>query len=403
MYVRLVPTSRFTTKFKKNIMVHMEQIELIATTTFGLETVVKHEITDLGYTIIDVQNGKITFAATMADIPRVNLWLRSADRVKWRIGEFKAVTFEQLFELTKALPWTDILPENACFPVIGKSVKSTLFSISDCQAIAKKAIVENMKARYKLDWFPEDGPEYKIEVALLKDIVTLSIDTSGQGLHKRGYRYLHIEAPIKETMAAGLLQLTRWKPDRPYWDPFCGSGTFPIEAAMIAKNLAPGLNRSFASQYWPNIALKDWEQAVDEALDLVQDPGECHIYGTDIDPEAVRLSKHNAAQAEVDELITFEQRAFGDVRPGMSYGYCMANPPYGERMSDEQEVEQLYKQIGEGIRQHWSTWSVYMFTSHPDFETLFGRKATKKRKLYSGNIRCDFYQFFGQRPPKKTK
>lgn len=377
----------------------MSKIELIATSTFGLESVVAEEVKKLGYEDVQVENGKITYTTDMSGIPRSNLWLRSADRIKWKIGEFKAVTFEELFQQTKALPWGDILPKNAHFPVLGRSVKSTLFSISDCQAIVKKAIVEKMKETYHIDWFEENGPDYTIEVALLKDVATITIDTSGSGLHKRGYRQLHNEAPMKETMAAGLILLSRWNPDRPLIDPFCGSGTIPIEAAMIAQNMAPGLNRSFSSQVWPQIPQSHWGDAIEEALDLAKPDQEVSIMGYDIDKEAVELSKHNAREAEVDHLITFKHRDVAQLESDLEYGYLICNPPYGERLGEAKQVEYLYKKMGQVFNQ-LKTWSVYVFTAHEGFEDLYGKKATKKRKLYSGNIRCDFYQFFGPRPPR---
>lgn len=380
----------------------MSKIELIATTTFGMESVVKNEVSQLGYDILEVENGKITFEADLSAIPRANLWLRSADRLKWKIGEFKAVTFDELFEQTKALPWDDLLPKHACFPVIGKSVKSTLFSVSDCQAITKKAIVEKMKRKYHIDHFPEDGPEYKIEVALLKDKVTLSIDSSGAGLHKRGYRYLHTEAPLKETMAAGMIQLSRWEPDRPFYDPFCGSGTFAIEAALIGQNSAPGLNRSFTSQYWPIITERMWNDAIDEALSVENPDQKLSIVGSDIDKEAVKLSQSNANKAGVGDVTSFYHADFAQAEPQGEYGYAFCNPPYGERlMSERQEVERLYKQMGNVFQRKWETWSVYVFVANSNFETFYGKKASKTRKLYSGNIRCDFYQFFGPRPKRK--
>jgi putative N6-adenine-specific DNA methylase len=380
----------------------MTQIELIATSTFGLESVVKQEVMDLGYTDVNVENGKITYKSDLSGIARSNLWLRSADRVKWKIGEFKAYTFDELFERTKALPWSELLPKNAHFPVIGKSIKSELFSVSDCQAIVKKAIVEKMKSKYNLEWFSEDGPDYTVEVALLKNVVTLTIDTSGSGLHKRGYRRLHNEAPMKETMAAGLILLSRWTPDRPLIDPFCGSGTIPIEAALIGRNIAPGLNRSFASQTWPNISQQAWGDAVEEALDAANYDQELSIMGSDIDKETIELSKHNAEEAEVGDTITFRHRDVAQIESNKQYGYIICNPPYGERLGEKNDVEQLYKKMGRVFRQ-LDTWSTYVFTAHEGLEELYGKRATKKRKLYSGNIRCDFYQFFGPRPPRDFK
>jgi putative N6-adenine-specific DNA methylase len=378
----------------------MKKIELIATSTFGMESVVKEELNNLGYTDVKVENGKLTYTADWSGIARSNLWLRTADRVKWKIGEFKALSFEELFEKTKALPWSDIIPKDAKFPVLGRSHKSKLFSISDSQAIVKKAIVEKMKAAYRIEWFPEEGDEYVIEVSLLNDIATLTIDTSGTGLHKRGYRRLHTVAPMKETMAAGLILLSRWKPDRPFLDPFCGSGTFPIEAALIGQNIAPGFNRSFASEAWPIIPQEVWEQAHLEVEDLADYDRELNIMGSDSDQEAIQLSKHNAQEAGVEHLITFRQHNAVTLKTDLEYGYLMCNPPYGERLGEKSKVESLYKQMMEHFRQAYPTWSKYVFTAHEQFETLVGQKADKKRKLFSGNIRCDFYQYFGPKPPR---
>lgn len=380
----------------------LAKIELIATATFGLETVVKHELLDLGYDNLQVENGKVTFTTELSGIPRANLWLRSADRVKWKIGEFKALSFEELFEQTKALPWEEILPVDAHFPVNGKSHKSQLFSVSDSQAIVKKAIVEKLKEKYKVEWFSEDGSDYTIEVALLNDVATLTLDTSGAGLHKRGYRRLHTEAPMKETMAAGLILLSRWKPDQPLIDPFCGSGTIPIEAALIGQNIAPGFNRTFAAEKWPIIKQSFWDQALEEAEHTANYDQELSIVGSDIDKEAMELSKHNATEAGVAHLTSFKHRDVRRIESKEEYGYIICNPPYGERIGERNEVEKLYKQMGQAFT-HLDTWSSYVFTAHPDFEKLFGKKASKKRKLFSGNIRCDFYQFFGPRPPKGSE
>jgi putative N6-adenine-specific DNA methylase len=380
----------------------MSKIELIATSTFGLESVVKEEVLKLGYDDIAVENGKITYRADMSAIPRSNLWLRAADRVKWKIGEFKAHSFEELFEQTKALPWGDILPKEAHFPVLGRSVKSQLFSISDCQAIVKKAIVESLKSKYSVEWFPEDGATYTIEVSLLNDMATLTIDTSGTGLHKRGYRRLHNEAPMKETMAAGLILLSRWKPARPLIDPFCGSGTIPIEAALIGQNIAPGFNRTFTSEDWGIVPKELWDKALEEAEDLANYDQKLSIMGTDIDKEAIELSKHNAIEAGIGHEISFKHRDVAQIESNEEYGYILCNPPYGERIGEHKEVEALYKKMGR-IFKRLPTWSTYVFTAHEGFEELYGQRASKKRKLFSGNIRCDFYQFFGPRPPRREK
>ncbi|CAJ1000850.1 THUMP domain-containing class I SAM-dependent RNA methyltransferase [Brevibacillus aydinogluensis] len=377
----------------------MQKVELIATATFGLEAVVAQEVRALGYEDVKVDNGKVTFTAGISAIPRANLWLRTADRVRLKMGEFRATTFDELFEKTKALPWSDWLPENATFPVEGKSVKSTLFSVPDCQAIVKKAVVESLKKTYKRDWFEEQGPMYKIEVALLKDVATLTIDTSGPGLHKRGYRGLIGAAPLKETMAAAMILLSRWKPDRVLMDPFCGSGTIPIEAALIGQNIAPGMNREFVSESWPNIPKTVWRQARAETHDLARYDQKLEIIGTDIDDEILRVARRNAAEAGVEDQIHFQRMDVRDVRTKRKYGYLICNPPYGERLGDWKQVARLYRDMGE-VFSALDTWSFYVLTSDEQFEKHFGRTASKKRKLYNGNIKVDYYQFFGPKPPR---
>jgi putative N6-adenine-specific DNA methylase len=377
----------------------MQKVELIATATFGLEAVVAEEVRNLGYQDVKVDNGKVTFTADLSAIARANLWLRTADRVRLKIGEFEATTFDELFEKTKALPWADWIPEDAAFPVEGKSVKSTLFSVSDCQAIVKKAVVESMKKRYKREWFEESGPMYKIEVALLKDIATLTIDTSGPGLHKRGYRGLIGTAPLKETMAAAMILLSRWKPDRVLIDPFCGSGTIPIEAALIGQNIAPGMNREFAAESWPVIPKTVWREARAETHDLARYDRKLEIIGTDIDDEVLRVARRNAREAGVDDQIHFQQMDVRDLRTKRKYGYLICNPPYGERIGDWKSAARLYREMGQVVSA-LDTWSFYILTSDEEFEKHFGRTASKKRKLYNGNIKVDYYQFFGPKPPR---
>jgi putative N6-adenine-specific DNA methylase len=379
----------------------MQKVELIATATFGLEAVVAEEVRNLGYQDVKVDNGKVTFTADLSAIARANLWLRTADRVRLKIGEFVATTFDELFEKTKALPWADWIPEDAAFPVEGKSVKSTLFSVSDCQAIVKKAVVESMKKRYKREWFEESGPMYKIEVALLKDVATLTIDTSGPGLHKRGYRGLIGTAPLKETMAAAMILLSRWKPDRVLMDPFCGSGTIPIEAALIGQNIAPGMNREFVSESWPVIPKTVWREARAETHDLAQYGRKLEIIGTDIDDDVLRVARRNAQEAGVDDQIHFQRMDVRDVRTKRKYGYLICNPPYGERIGDGKSVARLYRDMGQ-VFSALDTWSFYILTSDEEFEKHFGRTASKKRKLYNGNIKVDYYQFFGPKPPRPT-
>lgn len=380
----------------------MQKVNLIATSTFGLEAVVKDEVISLGYSDIKVENGKVEFSADISAIAKTNLWLRSADRVRVKIGEFKAKTFEELFEKTKALPWADWIPVDGQFPVEGKSVKSKLFSVSDCQAIVKKAVVESLKKDYKTDWFKETGAIYKIEVALLKDVATLTIDTTGPGLHKRGYRDWIGTAPLKETMAAAMIMLARWTPDRPLIDPFCGSGTIPIEAALIGQNIAPGMNREFVSEKWPIISKQIWRDARAETHDLAKYDQKLEIIGSDIDEEILKVAQRNAYEATVDEHIRFEKRPASKIASDSMYGAIICNPPYGERLSDRAEVERLYRQIGESFTK-LDTWSYYILTSHEGFEQFFGREATKKRKLYNGNLKVDYYQYYGRLPKGKRE
>ena len=380
----------------------MSKIELIATATFGLEAVVAREVKELGYEDMMVEDAKVTFAGDEAAVCRANLWLRSADRVLLKMGEFKALSFDELFEKTKALPWPDWIPENAVFPVQGKSVKSQLHSVPDCQAIVKKAVVEKMKQKYKRDWFPEDGPQYTIEVALLKDMATLTIDTSGVGLHKRGYRKLGSQAPLKETLAAAMVLLSRWHPEHTLIDPFCGSGTIPIEAALIGMNLAPGLNREFAAEKWPAIPKTLWIKAREEAKELAYYRQPIHIIGSDIDGEVLGLARYHARQAGVEDKVFFQKLPVSELRSKRKYGYIICNPPYGERLGDIKQTEDLYREMGK-VFKALDTWSFYMLAAHPNFERLFGSKADKKRKLYNGRIQCNYFQYYGPRPPRKIE
>ncbi|MEN6350748.1 MAG: class I SAM-dependent RNA methyltransferase [Syntrophomonas sp.] len=375
----------------------MNKVELIATAAFGLESIVARELRNLGYQNLRVENGRVYFEAGLEAIPRCNLWLRSADRVLVKIGEFKALSFAELFEKTKALPWPDWLPEKAEFPVEGKSIQSQLFSVSDCQAICKKAIVEKMKEKYARRWFDESGPRYKIEVALLKDVVTLTIDSSGRGLHKRGYRKLSAAAPLKETLAAALINISRWKPDRALIDPFCGSGTIAVEAGLIGRNIAPGLGRDFSAENWVQMPKKSWQLAREEASDSIIHNQPLGITGFDIDDAVLNLARYHAKQAGLGNTISFQQQDIKNLRSKYNYGYLITNPPYGERLSEKNEVEKLYKIMGETLK-ILPTWSFYILSSHPQFERQFNRKADKKRKLYNGRIQCNYYQFFGPKP-----
>ncbi len=378
----------------------MNSIDLIATSTFGLEEMVKLEVKKLGYENMQVENGKVTFKAGVEAIPKANLWLRTADRVLLKMGDFKATTFEELFQQTKALPWEKWIPKNGKFPVNGKSVKSQLFSISDCQAIVKKAVVERLKETYNEEWFSEDGAEFPIEVSLLKDIAVLTIDTSGAGLHKRGYREQGNEAPLKETLAAALVLLSRWREDRVLIDPLCGSGTIPIEAAMIGRNMAPGLQRSFISENWPGIPKEIWKESRVQALKAIHQDEKISILASDIDEKSIKIAQENAYKAGVDDCIRFSVQDMSRIKSDALYGYIICNPPYGERLGEKHEVQRLYKRMGQ-VFNRFETWSTYVITSDEEFEQIYGKKASKKRKLYNGRIKVDYYQFFGPKPPKE--
>ncbi|MGG3737009.1 THUMP domain-containing class I SAM-dependent RNA methyltransferase [Aeribacillus pallidus] len=380
----------------------MKEYTLVATSAMGIESIVAKEVRLLGYEC-QVENGKVIFKGDQQAIARSNLWLRTADRVKIIVGEFPARTFEELFEGTKALNWEDYLPVDANFPVQGKSVKSQLFSVSDCQAIVKKAIVERLKQHYKRQaWLEETGALYKIEVALHKDIATLTIDTSGSGLHKRGYRVGQGEAPLKETLAAALVLLTNWTPERPFVDPFCGSGTIPIEAALIGQNIAPGFNRDFISETWEWMNPKIWEEARIEAEDLANYDQPLTIMGTDIDHRMVNIAKDNALEAGLGDIITFKQMQVKDFHTKEDYGVVVGNPPYGERLGERKEVELMYRDMGKTF-ERYPTWSKYFLTAHENFERFYGKKATKKRKLFNGFIKTDYYQYWGEKPPQLNK
>ncbi len=377
-----------------------DKVTLIATALFGVEAIVRRELQSLGYEDIVTEDGKVTFTAPLSAICRSNLWLRTADRVFLKIGEFKATTFDELFENTKKLDWERWLPKDATFPVTGSCLRSTLMSISDCQSIIKKAVVEKLKLKYSLTLFPETGPRYKIVFWILKDVVTIGIDTSGDGLHKRGYRRRPTFAPIKETLASALLYISFWNPEKPLIDPFCGSGTIPIEAALMGLNIAPGLNRSFDAQYWKNIAPTLWQQSIEEACDVMQREKQLKIYRYDIDEEAIDACRFHAREAEVDEVIHFQTRDIKENSSRFQYGVIVTNPPYGERMGDKSENIYLYQDMAHVFNQNFQTWSYYIITSDMDFEKHFSRRANKKRKLYNGGILCYYYQFYGPRPPK---
>lgn len=381
----------------------MAKYKIIATAAMGIEALVAKEVRALGYEC-EVDNGKVIFEGDELAIARCNLWLRTADRIKVQVGQFKARTFDELFEQTKALNWGDYLPVDAQFPVSGKSVKSKLFSVSDCQSIVKKAIVDSMKKHYNktTGWLEETGSTFKIEVALLKDVATLTIDASGAGLHKRGYRVGQGEAPLKETLAAALIMLTPWNADRPFVDVFCGSGTIAIEAALIGQNIAPGFNREFLSEEWPWMSASIWEKAREEAEDLANYDQVLDIAGHDIDHRMVKVAEQNAFEAGLGDLIQFKQMQVRDFTTPKEYGIIIGNPPYGERLSDRPSVEKMYAEMGEAFSK-LDTWSIYMLTSHEQFEQYYGKKATKKRKLFNGFIKTDYYQYWGPRPPRNDQ
>ena len=380
----------------------MKTFELVVPCHFGLEAVTKREIYDLGYEITRVEDGRVTFEGDEEAVCRANVFLRSAERVLLQVGRFHATTFDELFEGIKALPWEDYIPKDGRFWVTkASSIKSKLFSPSDIQSIAKKAMVERLKQSYHLDWFPEDGASYPVRIFLLKDEVMVTIDPSGESLHKRGYRLMTSKAPLTETLAAALIMLTPWKRDRILVDPFCGSGTFPIEAAMMAANIAPGMNRSFTAQKWTNLIPAElWKETVQEAEEMIDKDVQVDIQGYDIDPEVVKAARENAKRAGVDHMIHFQQREVANLRHPKKYGFVITNPPYGERLEEKEDLPKLYEQIGKAF-EGLDSWSLYMITSYEDTERYIGRKADKNRKIYNGMIKTYFYQFMGPKPPKR--
>ncbi len=372
---------------------------IIATATFGIESITAMELKNLGYKELKVENGRVEFKGNERDIARCNLWLRTADRVHIKAAEYKAETFEELFQGARAVTWGKLIPENGKMHVTGKSVKSKLFSVPDCQGIVKKAVVESMKSQYKKEWFPEDGPVYKIEVSLLKDVCTLLIDTSGAGLHKRGYRQSAGEAPLKETLAASMVLISRWRSERILADPMCGSGTIAIEAAMIGKNIAPGINRSFVSEEWPGFDKVIWEDVRLEAQRAINSK-EFRILASDVDGDVLKTARENAIRAGVEDYIAFQKLSVQQFQSRKRYGCIICNPPYGERLMDSEEVERLYKQMGR-VFTSLQDWSYFILTAHPEFERCFGRRSDKNRKLYNGRLQCYYYQYLGPLPPIK--
>ena len=376
--------------------------ELIAPCHFGLEAVLKKEILDLGYEIAQVEDGKVTFLGDAEAICRANIFLRTTERILLKVGSFKAVTFEELFQGTKALPWEEYIPQDGRFWVKkANSIKSKLFSPSDIQSIMKKAMVERMKQGYGVSVIPETGADYPVRVSLYKDIVTVALDTTGESLHKRGYRKLTSKAPIEETLAAALIMLTPWNKDRILVDPFCGSGTFPIEAAMMAANMAPGMNRSFLSEDWKQIIpRKCWYEAMDEAQEMVDDTVSVDIQGYDLDPEVIKAARANAELAGVAHMIHFQQRPVSELSHPKKSGSLIPTPPYGDRIQYKTNLPALYTQIGERFKA-LDSWSAFIITSYEDVEKYMGRKADKNRKIYNGMMKTYFYQFLGPKPPRR--
>ncbi len=380
----------------------MNHFELIAPCHFGLESVLKREILDLGYEIVSVEDGKVTFLGDESAICRSNIFLRTTERVLLKIGKFKAETFDELFEKTKALPWEEYIPQDGKFWVAkATSIKSKLFSPSDIQSIMKKAMVERLKTYYKTSWFEESGDSFPLRVTIMKDEVTVTIDTSGESLHKRGYRKLTSKAPITETLAAALIMLTPWNKDRILVDPFCGCGTIPIEAAMIGARIAPGMNRSFLSESWTHIVpKKQWYEAGTEANDMILKDIEMNIQGYDIDGDIVGAARENAKLAGVEEYIHFQQRPMQELRNPKKYGFIITNPPYGERLEEKEMMPKLYKEIGD-VFKGLDSWSYFIISGYEEAQKYIGRQADKNRKIYNGMMKTYFYQDMGPRPPKK--
>lgn len=377
----------------------MRKYELIAPCHFGLESVCKREIIDLGYDISEVSDGKVCFLGDEEAVARANIGLRTAERILIKVGSFTATTYDELFEATKALPWEDFIPVDARFNVVkAASIKSKLFSPSDIQSIMKKAMVERLKSVYHVQWFAETGDDYPVRVTLMKDVVTVGLDTTGVSLHKRGYRKLVSKAPIAENLAAALIDLTPWRGDRILIDPFCGSGTFPIEAAMKAANMAPGVKREFIAGKWDNIVAKNvWKDAFDEARDEINLDIETDIQGYDIDPNMIEVARANAKLAGVDSLIHFQARPVKDLSHSKKYGFIITNPPYGERLEEKAALMELYGTLGERFSR-LEDWSMFLITSYEDVETAIKRKADKNRKIYNGMLKTYFYSFMGKKP-----
>ena len=382
----------------------INQYELFAPCHFGLEAVLKREIMDLGYEVTEVVDGRVSFRGDEKAIARCNVFLRTTERVMLKVGSFKALTFDELFEKTKALPWENFIPKDGKFWVKkASSIKSKLFSPSDIQSIVKKAIVDRLSAKYNILRFPEDGSEYPIRITILKDEVTVGLDTSGESLHKRGYRRLTVKAPITETLAAALISLTPWKKDRLLIDPFCGSGTIPIEAAMIGLNIAPGMRRDFQAMTWDNILPKSlFKEAKKEAEDLIDRETKLSIQGYDIDTSALDAARGNLSLAGLDGNIHFQQRDMRDISSAKKYGFIITNPPYGERLEEKEAMPELYKEMGKAF-EGLDEWSYYIITGFEDAPKYFGRKPDKNRKIYNGMMKTYFYSYQGAKPPRQRQ
>lgn len=379
------------------------KLELIATATFGLEAVVKREVEALGYRILRSEDGKITYTGDERAIVRSNLWLRSADRVLVKLAEFQATEFEELFQQTKGIPWEEWIPADGKMIVTGTSVKSTLHSVPACQSIVKKALIERMRESFGYEEFPETGAEYTIKTTLLKDRVTITLDTSGVGLHKRGYRVADVQAPIKETLAAALVQLSFWKEGRLLLDPCCGSGTIPIEAALIGRNIAPGLNREFVSEGWHVIPKKLWQEEKKKAYEAIKYDAEFRIEASDVNPRAIQAAMENAAEAGVDDCIHFRVLDISGITAAEEGGVIIVNPPYGERIGEEKEIEKIYTSLAAFMKKN-PTWSLFLITTDKELEQkIMGREADRRRKLYNGRLETTYYQFHGVKPPRKEK
>ena len=383
--------------------IDMRKLELIAPCHFGLEAVLKREITDLGYDVEQVEDGRLTFIGDEEAVSRANVFLRSAERILIKVGSFHAETYEEPFQETKALALEEFIPKDGKFWVTkAASVKSKLFSPSDIQSVMKKAMVEHLKEVYKVNWFQEDGAPFPFRIFLMKDEVTVALDTTGESLHKRGYRKLTAKAPIAENLASSLIMLTPWKGDRILIDPFCGSGTFPIEAAMMAAGIAPGMNREFTAEKWNHlIPSKEWYDAVDEAREQINLKIDTDIQGYDIDEKMVAIARENAKLAGVDSLIHFQKRGIDQLSHSKKYGFVITNPPYGERIEEKKNLPALYRMIGEKF-QALDSWSLYLITAYDKAQEDMGLKAAKNRKIYNGMMKTYFYQFPGPKPPRRN-